>query len=158
MAWHVGVRKTQGWITRHLYWPRLHKDVVAFVRSCHVCQVSGKPNQKVPVAPLCPPPIVIESFSRVLIDCVGPSPRTKKGNEFLFTIMDVTTHFPEAIPLRNIKTRTVVDSLLLFFSRFGLPKEVQSDRGTNFTSGVFQQAMDELGITQVVSSAYHPQS
>ncbi|KAL2085961.1 hypothetical protein ACEWY4_019281 [Coilia grayii] len=158
MAGHVGVRKTQGRITRHFYWPRLHKDVVAFVQSCHVCQVSGKPNQKVPVAPLCPPPIVIEPFSRVLIDCVGPLPRTKKGNEFLFTIMDVTTRFPEAIPLRNIKTRTVVDSLLLFFSRFGLPKEVQSDRGTNFTSGVFQQAMDELGITQVVSSAYHSQS
>lgn len=35
-----------------------------------------------------------EPFSRVLIDCVGPLPKTKKGHEYLFPIMDVTTRFP----------------------------------------------------------------
>lgn len=51
-----------------------------------------------------------------------------------------------------------MEALLQFFSRVGLPREVQHDRGTNFTSGVFQEVMYELGIQQVVSSAYHPQS
>ncbi|KAL2091675.1 hypothetical protein ACEWY4_013938 [Coilia grayii] len=44
MAGHLGVRKTQAKLMRHFYWPRLHQDVVNFVRSCHACQVSGKPN------------------------------------------------------------------------------------------------------------------
>ena len=35
----------------------------------------GKPNQKQPVAPLKPIPVLGESFSRVLIDCVGPLPK-----------------------------------------------------------------------------------
>ena len=35
---------------------------------------------------------------------------------------------------------------------------VQSDQGSNFMAGLFQQAMHELGIKQNVSSAYHPQS
>ena len=40
----------------------------------------------------------------------------------------------------------------------GLPKTVQSDQGSNFTAGVFQQVISQLGIKQNVFSAYHPQS
>ena len=49
-------------------------------------------------------------------------------------------------------------SLTNFFSVVGLPKIVQSDQGSNFTSRVFRQAMNSLGIKTVTSSAYHPQS
>ena len=69
--------------------------------------------------------------------------------------MDVSTRFPEAVPLRSIKSKGTVQALLLFFSRIGLPVEIQHD---NFTSSVFQEVMHELGIEQVMSSAYHPQS
>ena len=40
----------------------------------------------------------------------------------------------------------------------GLPREIQSDQGSNFTSGVFQQIICQLGATQITSSAYHPES
>ncbi len=82
--------------------------------------MAGKPNQKIPIAPLTPIPVVEEPFSMVIIDCVGPLPKTKKGNEFLLTIMDFTTHFPEAVPLRNTKTRTVIDALATFLHTAGL--------------------------------------
>ncbi len=39
-----------------------------------------------------------------------------------------------------------------------MPKEIQSDQCSNFTSGIFQHAMHQLGIRHVMSSAYHPQS
>ncbi|KAL2089275.1 hypothetical protein ACEWY4_013963 [Coilia grayii] len=158
MAGHLGIRKTQERVLRHFYWPKVHDDVVEFCRTCHACQMVGKPNQCIPAAPLKPLPVVEEPFSRVLVDCVGPLPKTKKGNEFLITIMDITTRFPEAVPVRNIKARSVIEALLQFFSRFGLPREVQSDRGSNFASGVFQEVVSELGIKQIMSSAYHPQS
>ena len=72
--------------------------------------------------------------------------------------MCASTCFPEAIPLRNIKTKTTVKALVKFFTFVGLPKSVQSDQGSNFMSGVFQQVMHELGIKQYRSSAYHPES
>ncbi|PIK38094.1 hypothetical protein BSL78_25069 [Apostichopus japonicus] len=72
--------------------------------------------------------------------------------------MCTSTRFPEAIPLRNIKATTVVKALTKFFTLVGLPKSIQSDQGSNFTSGLFQQVMYQLGIDQHLSSAYHPES
>ena len=92
------------------------------------------------------------------MDCVGPLPRTKSGNQYLLTIMCASTRFPEAIPLRNVKSKSVVKALVKFFTLFGLPKVVQSDQGTNFMSNVFRQVMLELGIQQLKSSAYYPES
>ena len=39
----------------------------------------------------------------------------------------------------------------------GLPKEVQSDGATSFTSGGFQEVRCELGIPLGLSSANHPE-
>ena len=133
-------------------------DVSDFCRSCHLCQIVGKPNQKIPLAPLHPIPAFEEPFSRVLIDCVGPLPKTKSGNQYMLTIMCTSTRFPEAIPLRIIKTRTIVKALIKFSTFVGLPRSVQSDQGSSFMSGIFKQVMQELNIQQYMSSAYHPES
>ena len=119
----------------------------------------GKPNQTPQVAPLVPIPVMDEPFSRVIVDCVGPLSRTRRGNQYLLMVMGTATRFPEAIPLRNIKAPNIVKGLIKFFTGLeGLPKSIQSDQGSNFLSGVFQQVMYELGIKQYTSSAYHPQS
>ena len=51
---------------------------------------------------------------------------------------------PEAVPLGNIWSGSVVRALGEFFALVGLPKIAQSDQGTNFMSNVFQQVMLEL--------------
>ena len=158
MSGHLGVNKTYHKILNHFYWPGLKADVSNYCKSCHTCQVVGKPNQVIPKAGLQPIPAFDEPFSRIIIDCVGPLPKTKSGNEYLLTIICASTRFPEAIPLRNIKTKTIVKALVKFFTFVGLPKSVQSDQGSNFMSGIFQQVMHELGIKQYRSSAYHPES
>ena len=158
MSGHLGVNKTYHKILNHFYWPGLKSDVSQFCKSCHTCQMVGKPNQTIPKAHLQPIPAFDEPFSRIIIDCVGPLPKTKAGHEYLLTIMCASTRFPEAIPLRNIKTKNIVKALVKFFTFVGLPKSVQSDQGSNFMSGIFQQVMHELGITQFKSSPYHPES
>ena len=155
MSGHLGINKTYHKIINHFYWPGLKSDVSKYCKTCHTCQMVGKLNQTIPKAQLQPIPAFDEPFSRILIDCVGPLPRTKSGNEYLLTI---NTRFPEAIPLRNIKTKSIVKALIKFFTFVGLPKSVQSDQGSNFMSGIFQQVMHELGIKQYRSSAYHPES
>ena len=158
MSGHLGVNKTYHKILNHFYWPGIKSDVSRHCKSCHTCQMVGKPNQTIPKAQLQPIPAFDEPFSRVIIDCVGPLPKTKKGCEYLLTIMCASTRFPEAIPLRNIKAKTIVNALVKFFTFVGLPKSIQSDQGSNFMSGIFQQVMYELGIKQYKSSAYHPES
>ncbi|XP_063963929.1 uncharacterized protein LOC135156194 [Lytechinus pictus] len=158
LAGHLGVYKTREKILSHFFWPGLQKDVANYCRNCHVCQVVGKPNQKIPVAPLKPVPAFDEPFARIIIDCVGPLPRTKAGNEFLFTIMCASTRYVEAIPLRRITANNVSKALIKFFTTVGLPRTVQSDQGSNFMSKVFKQVLGQLGIEHVVSSAYHPES
>ena len=132
MSGHLGVNKTYHKILNHFYWPGLKTDVSNYCRSCHTCQVVGKPNQVIPKAGLQPIPAFDEPFSRIIIDCVGSLPKTKSGNEYLLTIMCASTRFPEAIPLRNIKTKTIVKALVKFFTFVGLPKSVQSDQGKQF--------------------------
>ena len=158
LAGHLGVRKTLSKIMAHFFWPRMRRDVAQFCRTCHTCQMVGKPQHVIKPAPLVPIPAFDEPFSRVVIDCVGPLPKTKSGCQYLLTVMDMSTRFPEAFPLKSITARSVIDALLTFFTRYGLPKEVQSDQGTNFMSNVFQEMMYQLGIQQLKSSAYHPQS
>ena len=158
LAGHLGVSKTYNKILNHFFWPLIKTDVSNFCRSCHTCQMVGKPNQKIPRAPLHPIPAFEEPFSRVIIDCVGPLPKAKSGNEFLLTIMCASTRFPEVIPLRNIKAKTIVRALIKFFTLVGLPKSIQSDQGSNIMSGLFQQVMRELNIEQYKSSAYHLES
>ena len=118
----------------------------------------GKPNQPVPPAPLRPVPAVGEPFEHVLVDCVGPLPKAKSGNQFLLTMMCISTGFPEAIPLRKITAKAVTKALIKFFTTYGLPKTVQTDQGINFLSRIFKQTLQSLGISHSVSSAYHPES
>ena len=155
---HLGVNKACHKILNHFSWPGLKADVSNYCRFCHTCQMVDKPNQVIPKAGLQPIPAFDEPFSRIIIDCVGRLPKTKSGNEYLLTIMCDSTRFPEAIPLSNIKTKTIVKALIKSFTFVGLPKSVQSDQGSNYMSGVFQQVLHELGIKQYNSSAYHPES
>lgn len=158
LSGHVGIRKTYDSLLKHFFWPSMKSDVAKFCRSCHACQKAGKPNQVIPPAPLKPIPVLCEPFERILIDCVGPLPRTKSGNTYLLTLMCASTRFPEAIPLRSLKAPTIVKAIVKFCTTFGMPKFIQSDQGTNFMSRVFAKVMKQLNIKHQVSSAYHPQS
>ena len=154
LSGHLGINKTLDRVQRHFYWPGIRKSVASYVNTCHTCQVIGKPNQKIPKAPLRPIPAFSEPFSKVIIDCVGPLPKAKSGHQYLLTIMCSSTRFPEAIPLRSITSRAILRELVKFFTVFGLPKEIQSDQGSSFMSNVFQQLIHELGVHQIRSSTY----
>ncbi len=45
MSGHLGVNKTEDRSLQHFYWPKFRRSVAEFVRTCHVCQMVGKPNQ-----------------------------------------------------------------------------------------------------------------
>lgn len=155
---HLGVTKTYQLLFKHFFWPGMKSDVSKFCRSCHVWQIVVKPNQVIPPAPLCPILVIDQPFDHVIVDCVGPLPRTKCGNQYLLTIMCAATRFAEAIPLNKIKAKSVVKALTKFFTVFGLPKTLQTDQETHFQSKLFKHVAKTLNIKHAVSSAYHPES
>ncbi|XP_068229607.1 uncharacterized protein [Palaemon carinicauda] len=118
----------------------------------------GKAQHDPKVMPLQPIEVPGEPFERLVLDCVGPLPRSSKGNEYLLTIMCSATRFPEAIPLRTVSADKIIEALNKFFSLVGLPKEVQTDQGTNFTSKKFKSFLACQNIKHCLSSPYHPQS
>ena len=80
---HFGVTKTCDKILCHIFWPGLIYDVMEFCKSYHSCQLVRKPNWKISTTPLKPIPAFEEPFSRVIMDCVGPLPKTKSGNQYM---------------------------------------------------------------------------
>ena len=136
----------------------MKKDVSRYIKTCRTCQMTGKPNQTIKPAPLFPIPAISQPFEHLIIDCVGPLPRSKSGSNYLLTVMCQSTRYPAAYPLRSITAKSVVKALTQFISVFGIPKVIQSDQGTHFTSTLFSQVLKELGVKHNLSSAYHAQS
>ena len=115
-AGHLGTAKTKKErLLRHFYWPSITKDVKDFCRSCDICQRLGKcaPN---PPAPLHNLPLVEKQFSQIAIDIVGPLPVCKNSgrpNRFILTVLDLCTHYTEAIPMKQHTAQDVARALSL---------------------------------------------
>ena len=63
---HLGINKTCSKITKHFYWPQILLCVADFCKTYHICQMVGKLNQKISVAPLKPITAFEEQFSKVI--------------------------------------------------------------------------------------------
>ena len=112
-AGHLGRNKTHSKLASEVYWKNIFTYDSKHYMSYHVCQVVGKPNPLIPPYPLQKVPIVGEAFSKVFIYVVGPLPKRRSGNQFLLTIMFLTTQTP--IPLRKVTAPVVVSVLLKYF-------------------------------------------
>ena len=62
--------------------------------------------------PLIPLPIVGEPFKRIATDIIGPLPKSRSGNRFIFVICDYATRYPEAIPLKHIDAEHIAEELV----------------------------------------------
>lgn len=156
LAGHQGAHKTRQKIATYFYWPQLSKDVARWTKSCHDCQTVNKTRDR--RAPQQRMPIIENPWTRIAIDIVGPLPRTKRGNRFILTVMDFSSRYPEAFPMRRVDAPSVCDNLIQLFSRFGLPQELLSDNGSNFVSRVTEGLLDHLGVQHIKCSPYRPQT
>ncbi|XP_068220052.1 uncharacterized protein [Palaemon carinicauda] len=129
---HLGVNKTYKRVSEDYYWPGLGKDIKSYVASCHHCQVTGQPNQRIPPAPLQNVLVPKTPFYNLIIDCVGPLAKTKRGNEYILTAMCPTSRYPLAFAIKNINAKTILLNLRKVFTVLGFPYELQCDQGTNF--------------------------
>jgi transposase InsO family protein len=155
-SYHPGVKATKQLVAARFCWPFLAKQVAALARACLFCQ-RGKVQQHVHLQPAAIP-VPHRRFAHVHVDLVGPL-HPSRGFQYLFTVVDRTTRWPEAFPLASI---TAADCAKAFFSgwvvRFGVSAVITSDRGAQFTSSLWAALCQLLNISHSTTTAYHPQS
>ena len=82
-----------------------------------------------------------------------------QGYKYLLVMIDTLTGWIEGFPTQTEDAEEVVKHLLHEITpRFGLPRSLQSDSGTSFTSKVTQGVSKALGITYYLHCAWRPQS
>lgn len=95
-------------------------------------------------------------FDRIAMDIVGPLPKSTRGYQYILVLCDYATKFPEAIPLRTITASAVAERLI--DARYGIPGEIQTDQGTNFTSQLLKELYRLLGVQAIRTTPYHPKT
>ena len=148
----MGGKKTLDRVTPNFHWPGVACDVQRYVQSCDICQrtiLKGK-NVKVPLGDM---PIIGTAFEKVAIDLVGPLVMSDRKHRWILTMIDFATRY--AIPITSIETVDVMEALVSIFAGVGIPREILSDRGNQFTSDLMKKSTRLLSIKQLTTTPYH---
>lgn len=79
------------------------------------------------------------------------------GYKHLLVIVDQLSGWVEVFPTRKADAGGVIKALLKeIIPRYGVPKSIGSDRGSNFTADIINQIYRSLGIERRLHTPYHP--
>jgi len=153
---HPGARATKRLMASRVIWTAMKSDINAWVKDCQACARAKVTRQ--PAAAIQPIPVPQQRFSHIHVDLVGPLPISKEGYRYLFTMVDRTSRWLEAVPMVTMEAEACADALInTWVSRFGVPSHITSDQGRQFTSNLWDHACKALGIHHGTTTAYHPQ-
>jgi RNase H-like domain found in reverse transcriptase/Reverse transcriptase (RNA-dependent DNA polymerase)/Integrase zinc binding domain/Integrase core domain/gag-polyprotein putative aspartyl protease len=156
---HGGHNRTRERIKTNYWWPRMGYDVNRFVDECLTCQKSKDPpgflKRHAPQQPL---PIPERPNQRIHVDLFGALKTSEKGKNYILVMTDAFTKWVELAALINKDAETVAMAIFnQWICRFGCPKQIVSDRGTDFNSALSAQLYQELGIKRSQTAAFHPE-
>jgi hypothetical protein len=153
---HPGVRASRRIVCASFCWPKMGSFVSALVRNCLPCQKAKvRRHVSLQAANI---PVPFRRFSHLHVDLVGPLPRSS-GFSYLFTMVDRTTRWLEAVPLASTTAADCAAALLQgWIQRFDVPGIITSDRGPQFTSSLWAALCSLLSIKHTQTTVYHPQS
>jgi hypothetical protein len=148
---HPGIVRMKAIAKDHMYWPGISNDIEKLVRQCNECQSAAKNPIKNSLHPW---PNSTEVFQRIHIDFAGPC---QDGHSY-FLMIDSYSKWPEVYRMSTTSAPATVQVLRTVVDRFGIPKEIVSDNGSQLTSYEFDQFCKEFAIKHTFSPPYHPQS
>jgi len=153
---HPGRNRTYDLLASRYYWEKLRSDTEQWVRDCALCArckalvhtTAGLLGMR-----------LISTPCEVLgIDLVGPWPTTRRGNNFILTVLDFFTHWVWFIPIRGKSAIAVAEQLLkVVISTITCPRAWLSDRGKEFLNATMSALNGLLQIQGQYSTAYSPQ-
>ncbi|UYV83362.1 K02A2.6-like, partial [Cordylochernes scorpioides] len=121
---HSGMGKMKAVARSHFWWPNLDNQIECIVNGCKNCQQTQTGPSKVKWRPWV---WATRPWQRIHIDFAF------KDGVNLLIVVDSHSKWVEAIPMREITARKTIEQLRRLFSAYGLPEEVVSDNGPQFT-------------------------
>ena len=93
----------------------------------------------------------------IAIDVVD-FPSAKSRFRYVLTMIDRFSRYVMAVPLKTKHIDQVATALVQnWFYRFGVPENVLSDRGKEFTGALFDALHRIFKFKHLTTTAYHPQ-
>ncbi|WRX11507.1 Integrase zinc-binding domain - like 8 [Theobroma cacao] len=154
-ALHPESTKMYRTIRENYWWPGMKRDVAEFVAKCLVCQQVKAEHQR-PIGTLQSLPIPEWKWEHVTMDFVLGLPRTQKGKDAIWVIVDWLTksaHFLVVHSTYSIEklAQLYIDEIVRLH---GVPVSIVSDRDLRFWPK-FQEALE---TKLKFSTAFHPQT
>lgn len=157
VAGHPGRDKLFATIRREYFWPGMSMDCSRLVQQCPSCARKRlKGQRRVSKMNLFPPSNPLEF---VALDLLGPLPVTRQVNRFLLVIGDRYIKDAQTVPLKTVMASECAHAFFShWMAKYGAPLLVLSENGSQFASRFFQAVCATLGVKQIFTSEYHPQS
>uniref|UniRef100_A0A2S2QEP6 RNA-directed DNA polymerase n=1 Tax=Sipha flava TaxID=143950 RepID=A0A2S2QEP6_9HEMI len=153
---HTGISRTIHKLQNKYYWTTLSKDTTQFIKTCHKCQINKKLPGK-PIGQLQPIPITNKPMDRLVFDYLGPLISSNKKKYVLVAACSNTKYiFTKAV--HSATAESTVKFLIKIVSHWGSFKQFSSDRGTHFKNKLVEEVTKNLGIKQILSTAYSPET
>ena len=153
---HFGADKIYLILKDYFYWKNMHRDIRKFLAKCDICLRTKYPNRHYQgvMANIIP----TDKNDLVAVDLYGPLPKARRGNKFVFLIINIFTKYTQTYPVNRPSAKVCLKHLFTYLDKVGACKRVLSDHGTQFTSGLWKNTLNEKGIQCIYSTIRHPQS
>jgi hypothetical protein len=137
----------------------MKKDIAKYISECDTCGKVKVDHLRTPGL-LQPLPVPAWKWEDISMDFIVGLPRTSKGHDSIWVIVDRLTKSAHFLP---VSTKfTAMQHAKLYFDRIvtlhGVPLTIVSDRGSVFMSHFWERLQECLGTRLLRSSAYHPQT
>ncbi|KAI3811062.1 hypothetical protein L1987_20778 [Smallanthus sonchifolius] len=156
---HPGTNKMYQDLKKEYWWPGMKNDVTEYVSKCLTCSLVKAEHQK-PCGKMQPLLIPEWKWEEITMDFITKLPRTAKGNDTIWVIVDRLTKSAHLLPIRETSSSERLAEIFIkeVVSRHGMPLSIVSDRDTRFTSRFWKKFNEAMGTILNISTAYHPQT
>ncbi|KAL0150452.1 hypothetical protein M9458_054269 [Cirrhinus mrigala] len=155
---HPGIEATLHLLNNRFWWPTQRTDTIDFIRKCSVCNIT-KASCQLPAGLLQPLPVPQRPWSHVAVDFITDLPPSN-GYTTILSVVDRFSKGCRFIPLPKLPTAMETAELLCdwVFRFYGLPEDVISDHGPQFSSRLWTSFFRLLEVNVSLTSGYHPQA
>ena len=137
----------------------MKKDIAEYVSKCLTCSQVKAEHQK-PSGLLQQLEMPVWKWELITMDFVTKLPKTRKGNDAIWVIVDRLTKSAHFLPMKETFSMERLAKLYVdeVVSLHGVPLSIVSDRDSRFTSRFWTSFQEAMGTRLNLSTAYHPQT